>query len=165
MKKILTFLAILLMSFCLSAFTMKSASLTLILNVEGVTSVAFTQEDITSDSSFGIDTTYQLQTVKEGDILNFYGSLATTENIGLKIGFILPNVMTCTDTDDTIEVTYLTYPGDEVAGNPYEREYILAESRTIREASIPLSLQIGDSSEATQGEYSAYITMMVTANT
>ena len=90
------------MSFCLSAFTMKSASLTLILNVEGVTSVAFTQEDITSDSSFGIDTPYQLQTVKEGDILNFYGSLATTENIGLKIGFILPNVMTCTDTDDTI---------------------------------------------------------------
>ena len=51
MKKILTFLAILLMSFCLSAFTMKSASLTLILNVEGVTSVAFTQEDITSDYS------------------------------------------------------------------------------------------------------------------
>lgn len=164
MKKFLIFLLLSLLTLMsLSAFTMKSASLTLVLNVEGTTSVAFTQDDITVDSRFGIDTPYQLQQIRSGDVLNFYGSVATTELLKLQVSYVLPNVLTCQDTDDTVAIDYLTYPGDSVAGNPYERSLVIDESRTFREVSAPISLQVGSTVGVTQGEYTAYITMIVTA--
>lgn len=163
MKKFLIFLSLILILIPLSAFTTRSASLTLVLNVEGITSVAFTQNDITADSYFGIDNPYQLQQVKSGDMLSFYGSVATTELLKLQISYILPNVLTCQDTDDTVVINYLTYPGDSVADNLYERTLIVDEARTAREVSTPISLQVGSATGVTQGEYTAYITMIVTA--
>ena len=163
MKKFLIFLSLILILMPLSAFTTRSASLTLVLNVEGITSVAFTQNDITTDSYFGINNPYQLQQVKSGDMLSFYGSVATTELLKLQISYILPNVLTCQDTDDTVVINYLTYPGDSVAGNLYERTLIVDEARTAREVSTPISLRVGSTTGVTQGEYTAYITMIVTA--
>lgn len=163
MKKFLIFLLLVLILAPLSAFTTRSASLTLVLNIEGTTSVAFTQDDITADSYFGIDNPYQLQQVKSGDALNFYGSVATTELLKLQISYILPNVLTCQDTDDTVAIDYLAYPGNSVADNPYERTLVVDESRTAREVSTPISLQVGSTTGVTQGEYTAYITMIVTA--
>lgn len=163
MKKFLIFLLLLSTLVTLSAFTMKSASLTLVLNVEGTTSVAFTQDDITVDSHFGIDTPYQLQQIRSGDVLNFYGSVATTELPKLQVSYVLPNVLTCQDTDDTVAIDYLTLPGSSVAENPYERSLVIDESRTFREVSTPISLQVGSTIGVTQGEYTAYITMIVTA--
>ena len=105
------------------------------------------------------------KTVFGNETLSFYASVLSTNNNNLMVSLILPDVMSCNDESisDTIPLTYNVIPGSSVNGNESERILTLESGTSAIRYSGKIDMTIGDTSNISQGEYSAILTIIVSS--
>ena len=165
MKKILLFTLIL--SFFIFGIFSKdvgSDTFTLTYHSTGYTKTAFTDEDISNSSDFVLINKPD-KTVSSNESLSFYASVISTNDSNLNVSLILPNVMYCNDESitDTIPLIYTSVPGIAVNGNESERILTLESGSSVLRYSGKIDMTIGDTSNVSQGEYSAVLTIIVSS--
>lgn len=165
MRKIL-FFTLILMILGSNIFSKDLGSDTLTLNYHsiGYTKAAFTDNDITNSTEFSIQSKED-KTVSGNETLSFYASVLSTNNNNLMVSLILPDVMSCNDESisDTIPLTYNVIPGSSVNGNESERILTLESGTSAIRYSGKIDMTIGDTSNISQSEYSAVLTIIVSS--
>lgn len=154
MKK---FLATLIIAFLAvtSAFSANLQTDTLVLTckLDGYTRVGFTETPV---SSTALDIIQAKDRDVEGNTsFTLYASVISTNTDKLQMKVTLPPKMTALGTIDTIPLTYTGIEGNE-------KLVTLEKGTSIRRHSEAIEVNVGDSSNVMQGDYSATLVLEVT---
>lgn len=154
MKKFLTTLIITLLT-VISIFSANLQTDTLVLTckLDGYTRVGFTENPVAL-------TDIEIVQAEDRDVegnssFTLYASVISTNTDKLQMKVTLPPKMTALGTIDTIPLTYTGIEGNE-------KLVTLEKGTSIRRHSEAIEVNVGDSSNVMQGDYSATLVLEVT---
>ena len=163
MKKIVAVLVLALVAMT-AVFAAERDSLVISLTTTAKTSVGFTEATVEGTSATSIVDTVADKTVNTGEKLAFFASFISTHNGDVKFKVTIPSEMTSSDSNSKIK---LSYDEDYTAnddGTPIVVEETVSKTGTIIRYSKPITVTIGDDSEAVAGDYTATFQLEVTPN-
>lgn len=159
MKKIVAVLVLALVA--MTAVFAAEDSLVIKLITTAKTSVGFTEKTVEGTKATSIVDTVADKTVTTGQNLAFFASFISTHNGDVSFKVTIPSVMTSTTSDSKIKLSYAEYSAND-DGTSIVVDETVNKTGTIIRYSKPITVTIGDDSEAVAGDYTATFKLEVT---
>ena len=161
MKKIVAVLVLALVA--MTAVFAAEDSLVIKLTTTAKTSAGFTAQSVVNDTATSIANTVADKTVRTGEELAFFASFISTHNGDVKFKVTIPSEMTSSASNSKIKLSYKESTA-KTDGTSIVVEETVSKTGTIIRYSKPITVTIGDDSEAVAGDYTATFQLEVTPN-